>query len=122
MLSHGCTAEADEVSSVFHAYAGVVLAAASKCDTPNVKGVPPSHRIASRPSTREPKRQPAGHKALKAEQTGRLQRTASADAGQSAVSADAGLTEGRQASAPPSALEAAATQVDYRLLSNLCQC
>ncbi|DBB07857.1 TPA: hypothetical protein ACH3X3_009258 [Trebouxia sp. C0006] len=92
------------------AVAGVVLAAASKCDTPNVKAVPPSHRGLPRPSTGEPKRQAAGQKSSKGEQPGRLHRAASAEAAQSAASAEAGLAGGRQASAPPAALEAAAAQ------------
>ncbi len=91
--------------------AGVVLAAASKCDTPNVKAVPPSHRGLPRPSTGEPKRQAAGQKSSKGEQPGRLHRAASAEAAQSAASAEAGLAGGRQASAPPAALKAAAAQV-----------
>ncbi len=91
--------------------AGVVLAAASKCDTPNVKAVPPSHRGLPRPSTGEPKRQAAGQKTSKGEQPGRLHRAASAEAAQSASSAEAGLAGGRQASAPPAALESAAAQV-----------
>ncbi|KAL0040863.1 hypothetical protein WJX79_007871 [Trebouxia sp. C0005] len=92
------------------AVAGVVLAAASKCDTPNVKAAPPSHKGLPRPSTGEPKRQAAGQKSSKGEQPGRLHRAASAEAAQSAASAEAGLAGGRQASAPPAALEAAAAQ------------
>lgn len=91
--------------------AGVVLSAAAKCDTPNVKGVPPSHRSAARPSTGEPKRQVSGQRAAKADQSGRLQRTASADVGAGPPAAEAASTVSRQTSAPPAALEAAAVQV-----------
>ena len=91
--------------------AGVVLAAASKCDTPNVKTLPPSHRAAPRPSTGEPKRQPAVQKSSRADQPARLQRAASAEAGLGATSADGGVAAGRQASAPAAALVAAAAQV-----------
>ncbi len=99
------------VSCFDWSYAGVVLAAASKCDTPNVKAVPPPHRGLPRPSTGEPKRQAAGQKSSKGEQPGRLHRAASAEAAQSAASTEAGLAGGRQASAPPAALESAAAQV-----------
>ncbi len=99
------------VSCFDRSCAGVVLAAASKCDTPNVKAVPPSHRGPPRPSTGEPERQAAGQKSSKGEQPGRLHRAASAEATQSAASAEAGLAGGRQASAPPAALESAAAQV-----------
>ena len=95
-------------------FAGVVLAAASKCETPNVKAVPPSHRSIQRPATGEPKRQPNGQKAVKADHSGRLQRTASAEATQASTSA-AALPAGRQASAPPAALETAAAQVQLHI-------
>lgn len=88
--------------------AGVVLSAASKCDTPNVKGMAPSHRAAVRPSTGEPKRQPSGQRGGRANPPGRLQRTASAEAGPAAAAASA---VSRQSSAPPAAIEAASTQV-----------
>lgn len=92
-------------------FAGVVLAAASKCETPNVKAVPPSHRVPVRPSTGEPKRPAAGQKAAKAEQPARLQRAASAEAAQHTTSAESGLANGRQATAPSVALESASAQV-----------
>ncbi len=101
--------------------AGVVLAAASKCDTPNVKAVAPSHRGLPRPSTGEPKRQAAGQKSSKGEQPGHLHHAASAEAAQSAASAEAGLAGGRQASAPPAALESAAAQVGIHAERLSCQ-
>ena len=91
--------------------AGVVLSAASKCDTPNVKGMPPSHRVAPRPSTGEPKRQPSGQRAAKADQPGRLQRAASAEARPGLVAAEAASPASRQASAPLVILEAATAPV-----------
>lgn len=97
--------------------AGVVLAAAAKCDTPNVKGVPSSHRVAARPLTGEPKRQPGGQKASKADQPERLRRAASAEAAQSAASANAGVTGGRQASALPAASEQEAAEVPFAHVS-----
>ena len=88
--------------------AGVVLSAASKCDTPNVKGIPPSHKVPVRPSTGEPKKQSSGQRACKADPPGRLQRTASAEAASPAAAAS---PVSRQSSAPPAALEAASAQV-----------
>ena len=103
--------------------AGVVLAAASKCETPNVKALPPSHRSSVRPSTGEPKRQAAGQKAAKAEQPVRLQRAASAEAAQHITSAESGLADGRQAKAPSVTSESAAVQVlNYCLSSEVDTC
>ena len=110
-MSNACLIYFDTLS------AGVVLAAAAKCDTPNVKGVPSSHRVAARPLTGEPKRQPAGQKASKADQPERLRRAASAEAAQSAASANAGVTGGRQASALPAASEQEAAQVPFAHVS-----
>ena len=101
-------------------FAGVVLAAASKCETPNVKAVPPSHRVPIRPSTGEPKRPAAGQKAAKAEQPARLQRAASAEAAQHTTSAESGLADGRQAKVPSVALESAAAQVRNYSFANVC--
>ena len=101
-------------------FAGVVLAAASKCETPNVKAVPPSHRVPVRPLTGEPKRPAAGQKAAKAEQPARLQRAASAEAAQHTTSAESGLANGRQAKAPAAALESPAAQVRNRSFADVC--
>ena len=98
-----------------NAVAGVVLSAASKCDTPNVKGITPSHRAAVRPSTGEAKRQPNGQRAGRADPPGRLQRTASAEAGPAAAAAS---SVSRQSSAPTAALEAASAQVTAAHCSN----
>lgn len=95
--------------------AGVVLSAASKCDTPNVKGTASSHRAAVRPSTGEPKQQPTGQRAGRADPPGRLQRTASAEAGPAAAAAS---PISHQSSAPPAALEAASAQVTAAHCSN----
>ena len=90
--------------------AGVVLSAASKCDTPNVKSQPASHRVAPRPSTGEPKKHPSGQRAAKADQPGRSQRAASAETSPGSA-AEAASPASRQAPPSPSPLESTTAQV-----------